>query len=223
MSLRRSRVGTSKFFQSSKLRTRRTNGPYLTVARWLVGRLAGLRFWGTPAIRCCRSWVRVPLKLSRMPQRSRAACRNSEPIFPQRCGFMSDCGCHERRACRECRKPTKFASICMTERLRPNATPRWRPAQRTGRGPRLRGFMSTTLKWSQTAEGLDSPSGMVLPCSWPPSNRNRQSMPKKKSAVSRSGRERKSDETADMSAKLPRGDQSETVEDNATGDQGNAR
>ena len=57
-------------------------------------------------------------------------------------------------ACRECRKPTKFASICMTERLRLNATPRWRPAQRTGRGPRLRGFMSTTLKWSQTAEGL---------------------------------------------------------------------
>jgi salicylate hydroxylase len=28
----------------------------LTAALWLVGRLAGLRFWGTLAIRCCHSW-----------------------------------------------------------------------------------------------------------------------------------------------------------------------
>src|SRR6516165_5361034 len=42
-----------------------------------------------PAIQCCRLWVRVPARQSKMAPRLRAAFYNSQTIFRRRCNCMS--------------------------------------------------------------------------------------------------------------------------------------
>ena len=114
----------------------------------LVGR-TGHAFGQTRAIRCCRLWVKVPHRRSRMPPPSRVASRSSPTIFRQRCVFTSSYACRDLRACRACRKPTRSASICLTGRRSANAMRKWPAAQRTGHGPRSPGSMSTMPKWSR--------------------------------------------------------------------------
>ena len=82
----------------------------------------------------------------------RVASRSSRAMFPQRCVSMSSCACRGRRACRECRRPIRPASICLTGRLRGNAMRRWPAAQRTGHGPRSNGSMNTTPKWLRATD-----------------------------------------------------------------------
>jgi salicylate hydroxylase len=113
------------------------------LARWSVGRVTLLEDSCHPMLPFMGQGVAQAIEDA---VHSRAASRSSRTMFPRRCCFMSDCACRGPPACKECQKRTKFASICLMDTRRGNAMWRWRAAQRTGRGPRLRGSMSTTPK-----------------------------------------------------------------------------